>query len=137
MIVAIDGPSGAGKSTLAKRVARDLGFTYLDTGAMYRALGLKILREGVDVADDARLSRLVEATEIDLEESDGKLAVLLDGEEVSALIRTPAVSQMASRVSALDVVRRRMLELQRALAAGAAWWPRGAISARWFFQRRR
>ena len=115
MIVAIDGPSGAGKSTLAKRIAREFGFMYLDTGAMYRALGLKALREGIDLADEAHMARLVRATDIDLTERAGKLEVFLDGKEVSALIRTPEVSQMASRVSALGVVRQRMLDLQRAL----------------------
>lgn len=115
MIVAIDGPSGAGKSTLAKRVAREFGFMYLDTGAMYRALALKALRDTVDLTDEARMARLVEGTDIDLTERAGKLEVFLDGEEVSALIRTPEVSQMASRVSALGVVRRRMLELQRSV----------------------
>jgi cytidylate kinase len=115
LIVAIDGPSGAGKSTLAKRVAREFGFMYLDTGAMYRALGFKVLREGVDLADDARMARLVPATDIDLRERAGKLEVFLDGEEVSGLIRTPEVSQMASKVSALKVVRERLLDLQRAL----------------------
>ena len=116
MIVAIDGPSGAGKSTLAKRVAREFGLMYLDTGAMYRALALKVLREAVDLADGARMARLVAAADIDLRERNGKLEVSLDGEEVSALIRTPEVSQMASKASALKVVRQRMLELQRALA---------------------
>ena len=116
MIVAIDGPSGAGKSTLAKRVAREFGFMYLDTGALYRALGLKVLRQGAEVADDARMAQLVEATDIDLTERDGHLEVFLDGEEVSALIRTPEVSQMASRVSALKAVRLKLFELQRALA---------------------
>ena len=113
MIIAIDGPSGAGKSTLAKRLAKELQFIYLDTGAMYRALALKVLRQGVDLADDARLEELIAETEIDLQESHGKLEVLLDGEEVAAQIRTPEVSQMASKVSALRVVRSRMLELQR------------------------
>jgi len=116
LIVAIDGPSGAGKSTLAKRVAREFGFMYLDTGALYRALGLKVLRQGAEVADDARMAQLVEATDIDLTERDGHLEVFLDGEEVSALIRTPEVSQMASRVSALKAVRLKLFELQRALA---------------------
>ena len=115
MIVAIDGPSGEGKSTLAKRIAREFGLTYLDTGAMYRALALKVLRHGLDLTDDESLTRTVGSTEIDLRERAGKLEVLLDGEEVSDLIRTPEVSQMASRVSALPVVRQRMLELQRAL----------------------
>jgi CMP/dCMP kinase len=115
LIVAIDGPSGAGKSTLAKRVAREFGFMYLDTGALYRALGLKVLRQGAELADDARTARLVETTDIDLTERDGRLEVFLDGEEVSALIRTPEVSQMASKVSALKAVRQGLLEIQRAL----------------------
>ena len=113
MIIAIDGPSGAGKSTLAKRLSRELGFIYLDTGAMYRALALKVLRLGVDLADDARLTRLVESTEIDLQEKNGTLEVLLDGINVADEIRTPEVSQLASKVSALKVVRARMLDLQR------------------------
>lgn len=115
MIIAIDGPSGAGKSTLAKRLARDLGYTYLDTGAMYRALALKILRQGLDLSDATKLARLVEATDIDLVHREGNLQVLLDGVDVSALIRTPEVSQMASKASAFSVVRKRMLDLQRAL----------------------
>ena len=115
MIVTIDGPSGAGKSTLAKRVAKEFGLTYLDTGAMYRALAVKLLRLGLDLADDEGLTKLVGSTEIDLAERNGRVEVLLDGEEVSDLIRTPEVSQMASRASALQVVRKRMLELQRAL----------------------
>lgn len=115
MIIAIDGPSGAGKSTLAKRLARDLGYTYLDTGAMYRALALKILRQGLDLGDATKLARLVVATDIDLVHREGNLQVLLDGVNVSALIRTPEVSQMASKASAFSVVRKRMLDLQRAL----------------------
>jgi cytidylate kinase len=115
LIIAIDGPSGAGKSTLAKRLAKTLDFIYLDTGAMYRALALKVLRQAIDLADDARLAELIDATEIDLRESCGKLAVLLDGTDVAAEIRTPEVSQMASKVSALRIVRSRMLELQRAM----------------------
>ena len=115
MIIAIDGPSGAGKSTLAKRLAKELDFTYLDTGAMYRALALKVLREGIDLADDARLAELVRVTEIGLREPRGKLEVWLDGRDVTSEIRTPEVSQMASKVSALRVVRARMLELQRAM----------------------
>lgn len=115
MIIAIDGPSGAGKSTLAKRLAKELNFVYLDTGAMYRALALKVLREGIDLADDARLAELVRVTEIGLQEQRGRLEVLLDGRDVAIEIRTPEVSQMASKVSALRVVRARMLELQRAM----------------------
>jgi CMP/dCMP kinase len=115
LIIAIDGPSGAGKSTLAKRLAKELGFIYVDTGAMYRALALKVLREGVDLADDASMARLIESTTIDLQ-VDGALQVLLDGADVAAEIRTPQVSQMASKASALPAVRARMLELQRDMA---------------------
>jgi cytidylate kinase len=100
---------------LAKRVAKEFGLTYLDTGAMYRALALKVLRQHLDLADDLNLSELVGSTEIDLIARDGRVQVLLDGEEVSDLIRTPEVSQMASKVSALRIVRQRMLELQRRL----------------------
>jgi CMP/dCMP kinase len=115
LIIAIDGPSAAGKSTLAKRLAKDLGFIYLDTGAMYRALALKVLSEGIDISNDAALPELIGRTEIDLAETGGKLKVLLDGEDVSEKIRTPEVSQMASKISALKVVRHWMLVLQRAL----------------------
>jgi cytidylate kinase len=115
LIIAIDGPSAAGKSTLAKRLAKDLGFTYLDTGAMYRALALKVLNESTDISDAGAVPELISRTEIDLVEKDGQLRVLLDGEDVSDKIRTPEVSQMASKTSALQVVRRWMLGLQRAL----------------------
>lgn len=100
---------------MAKRLAKDLGFTYLDTGAMYRALALKVLSEGIDIGNDAALPELINRTEIDLAETGGKLKVLLDGEDVSEKIRTPEVSQMASKTSALKVVRHWMLVLQRAL----------------------
>lgn len=113
MIIAIDGPSGAGKSTLAKWLARELGFIYLDTGALYRALALKLLRQGVDLADDVRVQQLVRETAIDLRENGARLEVILDGCDVAAEIRTPEVSQMASKSSALTVVRARLLELQR------------------------
>jgi len=116
LIIAIDGPSGAGKSTLAKRLAKELGFVYLDTGAIYRALAFKVLRQGVDLADDTRLAELVGSTEIDLQERDGRLEVLLDGMDVAPEIRTSEVSQMASKVSALKIVRERLLDLQRDMA---------------------
>ena len=115
MIVAIDGPSGAGKSTLAKSIAKELGFTYLDTGAMYRALALKAIQQGLDLTDEEKVAALARATDIDLVERNGAAAVLLDGADVAGLIRTPEVSQMASKISALKVVRKRLLELQRAL----------------------
>jgi cytidylate kinase len=115
LIVAIDGPSGAGKSTLAKKLAEKLGFIYLDTGAMYRALALKILRQKIDLADEQKLAQLVNSTAVDLQGDGAELRVILDGENVASEIRTPAVSQMASKASALKLVRDRMLELQRRL----------------------
>ncbi|HXG53383.1 MAG TPA: (d)CMP kinase [candidate division Zixibacteria bacterium] len=116
-IIAIDGPSGAGKSTLAKRVAKELGFTYLDTGAMYRAIALKVLKEGIDLRSLERLQDLVNRTSIDLVDCDGSPRVYLDGVDVTDAIRDPEVSQMASKASALKVVRDKMLELQRAIGA--------------------
>jgi cytidylate kinase len=123
LIVAIDGPSGAGKSTLAKKLAEELGFIYLDTGALYRALALKILREGIDLRDEHKVAELLNSTTVDLQGDGSQLKVLLDGKNVAAEIRTPAVSQMASKASALKVVRDRMLELQRRLGR------RGAVVA--------
>ena len=123
MIIAIDGPSGAGKSTLAKRLAKELGYIYLDTGAMYRALAVKLLRRGVALTDDVAVAELICSTTIDLQEIGGKVVVLLDGQDVAAEIRTPEVSQMASKASALGVVRARLLDLQRAIGA------RGSIVA--------
>ncbi len=117
IIVAIDGPSGAGKSTLAKRIAKDLGYTYLDTGAMYRAFALKVLQEQMRFEDLEILKQALEKTTIDLSERDGRLVVYLDGKEVTEKIRAPEVSQMASRISTLRLVRERMVELQRALGA--------------------
>jgi cytidylate kinase len=115
LIVAIDGPSGAGKSTLAKGIAKELGFIYLDTGALYRALALKAIRQEVDLTDEEKVAALARDTDIDLVERNGGGAVFLDGADVSGLIRTPEVSQTASKVSALKAVRQRLLELQRGL----------------------
>jgi CMP/dCMP kinase len=117
VIVAIDGPSGAGKSTLAKHLARQLGFIYLDTGAMYRALALKMLRQGIAAEEENGLAALLRQTEIELREDNGRLEVLLDGVDVADSIRTPEVSQLASKASARKIVRQRMMELQRAAAA--------------------
>jgi cytidylate kinase len=110
MIVAIDGPAGAGKSTIAKHLARELGYTYMDTGAMYRAFAWKLLQEGIDLGNEKELKRMLEDTQIQLVERNG---VLLDGRDVTDRIRTPEVSQMASKASALKIVRERMVELQR------------------------
>lgn len=110
--IAIDGPSGAGKSTIAKAVASILKIDYIDTGAMYRAIGYKISRDGVDMYDEAHLGEMLKNTDVDL--SEGK--VLLDGEDVSGKIRTPEMSKMASDCSALGAVRVKLVELQRGMA---------------------
>ena len=107
--IAIDGPSGAGKSTIARTVARRLGIDYIDTGAMYRALGLKMLRQGIPMIEDARLLAMLEKTDIDF--AGGR--VYLDGEDVSDLIRTQEISKAASDCSAFAAVRKKLVELQQ------------------------
>jgi len=110
VIVAIDGPAGAGKSTLARRVAARLGYLYIDTGAMYRAVGLSALRAGISLEDPLKLEQLALHGQIELTPD---ARVFLNGEDVSAAIRQPEVSQAASKVSAVPGVRRAMVELQR------------------------
>lgn len=117
LIVAIDGPAGAGKSTVAKRLAKELGYTYMDTGAMYRAIALKAMRDGADLEDEPGLKRILEQTRIELIDQNGHAKILLDGQDVSEQIRTPELSQMASKVSTLRAVRERMVELQQIMGA--------------------
>ncbi len=107
--IAIDGPSGSGKSTIAKKLASEYGLEYVDTGAMYRAMGLKILREGISCEEGPVLDELLDRTTIDF--SDGKIT--LDGEDVSALIRTQEISMMASDCSALASVRKKLDSIQK------------------------
>jgi len=109
VVVAIDGPAGAGKSTIARRLADRLGFTYIDTGAMYRAVALWALRQGVDPADMHRMEQLAIAAEIDL--SPGRIS--LNGEDVTEAIRSPEVSNGASKVAVISGVRRAMVAKQR------------------------
>ena len=115
VVVAIDGPAGAGKSTIARRVAARLGFVYIDSGAMYRAVALWALREQVDPEEAARLEAMARAAHIAF--APGGSSVFLNGADVTAAIRTPEVSQAASRVSALPGVRRALVEQQRRMGA--------------------
>src|SRR3954465_14915699 len=114
IVVAIDGPAGAGKSTVAKRVAERLGFTYINTGAMYRAVALWALRLGTQVSDMHRLEQL--AKEAKLELSSGGSRVVLNGEDVTEEIRSPEAAEAASKVSGVPAVRRALLGLQRRMA---------------------
>ena len=122
-IVTIDGPSGGGKSTVSRALAARLGFTYLDTGAMYRAVAYKCRREGVDPQDEVRLGALLGTTRIDLlppAEGGDDVRVLLDGEEVGDLLRTPEMGLLASRVSAQPLVRRHLTRLQQQIGEAGA-----------------
>jgi cytidylate kinase len=114
--VAIDGPAGAGKSTVAKGVAKRLGIVYVDTGAMYRAIGLKTIRLGISSDDAEKVVPILDSTEVKLAFMDGVQHIFLDGEDVSGLIRTQEVSNAASKVSAIPEVRFKMVELQQKLA---------------------
>ena len=107
--IAIDGPSGAGKSTIAREVAGRLGIDYIDTGAMYRAVGYKMRKLGIGADEEDRVSRMLEDTDIDFTEGN----IILDGEVVNDSIRTSEISKMASECSALPTVRKKLVELQR------------------------
>jgi cytidylate kinase len=118
LVVAIDGPSGVGKSTLARRLANRLGIPYLDTGAMYRALGLRVLEQGIDPANPEAVGAIAESVDITLRrERDGRYAVLLDGQPVEPRIRSQAVADATSRIATLPAVRAKMVALQRGCAA--------------------
>jgi cytidylate kinase len=115
-VVAIDGPAGAGKSTIARRLAERLGFTYIDTGAMYRAVALWALRQAVDASDMHRLEQLALAAEIRL--SPGRIS--LNGEDITEAIRTPEVSSAASKIAVIPGVRRAMVAKQRDIGERAS-----------------
>ena len=114
--VAIDGPSGAGKSTVARAAAAKLGYVYVDTGAMYRSIGLAVCRRGIAGEDTAGIIATLPEIAIQLTYQDGAQHVLLNGEDVSEAIRTPEISYYASKVSAVPEVRRFLLETQRNMA---------------------
>jgi len=107
--IAIDGPGGAGKSTIAMAVAKALQIDYIDTGSMYRAVALKILNEGIDLADESALGEMLDRTDIDFSKGN----IYLDGEAINDKIRTPEISTMASACSALPIVRQKLVALQR------------------------
>lgn len=111
--IAIDGPSGAGKSTIAKAVASRLNIDYIDTGAMYRAVGYKMNRENVPFEECDQLKAMLDSTDIDFVQGD----IILDGEIVNTLIRTPEVSMLASKCSALPMVREKLVEIQRGMGS--------------------
>jgi cytidylate kinase len=114
LLVAIDGPSGAGKGTVARAVAQALGYRHIDTGAMYRALAWKALREGLDLGDEAAVAALADRAAFDLEQG----RVRIDDQDVAAAIRTPEIDDAAARVARLPAVRRALVARQRRLAAG-------------------
>lgn len=117
IVIAIDGPAGAGKSTVARQLAAQLGFTYIDTGAMYRALGLWAVRQKLEPTDMHRMEQLADAASIAfLTESD---QVILNGEDVSQAIRGPGIAEAASHIAAIPAVRRSMVAKQREIASGA------------------
>jgi len=115
--VAIDGPAGAGKSTAAKELSAMLGAIYLDTGAMYRTVALAAIQRGIDTSDEKALEEMLEDIQIDIEFGENGQVILLDGEPVNGLIRTPEVSLGASKVAVFPPVRHRMVEKQREIAS--------------------
>lgn len=114
--IAIDGPAGAGKSTIAKKVAKELGFIYVDTGAMYRAMALYMINNGIDASESEKISATCQSADITIKYEDGIQVVYLNGENVNSLIRTEAVGNMASASSVNGDVRKKLVELQQKLA---------------------
>jgi len=114
--IAIDGPAGAGKSTIAKKIAKELGIIYLDTGAMYRTVALKALKEGISTSDKENLTELVQNIDMRISYIGDEQRIFLDNEDVSQKIRTPEVSKGASDVAVIPEVRLKMVELQRKIS---------------------
>ena len=119
MNIAIDGPAGAGKSTIAKRLAKELGYIYVDTGAMYRAMALYFLEQKIDASDEAEISAASGKVDITIAYQDGEQQVILNGENVNGRIRREEVGNMASATSIYPVVRKKLVALQQKLAATA------------------
>ncbi len=117
LIIAIDGPAAAGKSTTAKLVAKNLGYLHVDSGAMYRAVTLKVLQKGISLDAAEEIAKLAQITRIELRESNGSLTVLLDGEDVTREIRIVDVTKAVSKVSSIKEVRAAMVREQRKLSA--------------------
>ena len=116
MNIAIDGPAGAGKSTIAKKVAKKMGYIYVDTGAMYRAMALFMIKQGIDPSDAPSIEEACKIADISIEYRDGEQVVLLNGENVNAYLRTEEVGNMASVTSVNAKVREKLVELQQKLA---------------------
>jgi len=114
--VAIDGPVGAGKSTVAKLIAKRLGIIYVDTGAMYRSVGLYAVRKGIETTNAEKLREIIDEINLDVEIIDGVQNIFMNGENVSNLIRTPEISMAASNVSAVVEVRNKLVDIQRNLS---------------------
>ncbi len=117
LLITIDGPAGAGKTTVSKTLARALGYRYIDTGALYRGIALAAFEQGVAADDDQGLEALCQKTTLDFKFQDHELRLMLNDRDVSEKIRSPQISMLASAVSARPVVRRFLLEIQRALGA--------------------
>lgn len=132
--VAIDGPSGAGKSTIARAVAKKAGYIYIDTGALYRTIALYSLREQVDTKEPQAVSGMLSALRVELTFREGEQRVLLNGEDVSGLIRTPEVSMAASTVSAIPAVRAFCWISSAILPPKTTALWMGAISRQWCFR---
>lgn len=116
MNVAIDGPAGAGKSTIAKIVAKEMGYVYVDTGAIYRTLALACIRDGLNAEDEQNISRACRNVKVGLKYIDGEQVMLLNNENVNSLIRTEEVSRMTSSISVYKDVREQLIDLQRKIA---------------------
>ncbi len=114
--IAIDGPAGAGKSTIAKRIAKEMGYIYVDTGAMYRAMALFLIRNRIEPQESDKISEVCKKADISIEYKDGEQVVLLNGENVNPFLRTEEVGNMASKSSVNKEVREKLVDLQKQLA---------------------